>query len=224
MQYHVHLVVILLVALGCASSVNASRPCGPTPQSYQSKEFGDALFAIKKPCSRTFTQTEQTVIAGMASYFFQHCKLPSNLSDKQMVLHFLKSQGYVATMGGQHSGRMTDNMKDQVVGTTAWQTGFGAAQELGCSERGKKVAGNIVDYLNDTRAGPKDRPGFVDGCVSYYRGAYSRKNCQCMADTGRAIYPDIYEQRYDPMTVKRMIQAQPMLGFTLTFQCGIGDY
>lgn len=201
------------------------EPCGDTPQRYLSYMFGELLYSLDAGCMRTMTGREQTFTAGMSQYFVNRCGHPADARKRSRLLGFLTSSGLVATGGRQYSNpNVMAAVGDQLDNATLFTMGTEAAAEIGCNEISERLAANIVAYLDQTASGRPGEPSYVDGCVAHYAGRYGRAQCECLANIGRGVFPDIHSQRFTPASIKSILGGNPLLGFQIMLQCGVVEY
>ena len=62
---------------------------------------------------------------------------------------------------------------------------------------------------------------FVEGCA---RGKLNERQCQCLADIGSGVIPDLHRREFSREVIPGMIKANPMIGFDLIGRCGIVEY
>jgi len=53
---------------------------------------------------------------------------------------------------------------------------------------------------------------WVDECELYYALRYSRKQCQCMAESMRAVSPAIHQTEFSRASIKNLIDRAPLQG------------
>ncbi len=199
--------------------------CGQLPESYQNHEYGNALFSIEKPCHRRLSSVEQSYILGISDYLLHECGYPSDLKSRSKVTDFLFSHGFTATFGGQWGNSRTgETTKSQLSNSAAAIVGQKTAKVIGCTHHGEKLAADIVKYIERKQQVTPGKPSFVDGCIKYYSGRFSKKKCECAANIGSSVIPDIYDTTFSPETIHKVIELNPLLGSMFTFKCGITRY
>jgi hypothetical protein len=69
------------------------------------------------------------------------------------------------------------------------------------------------------------KPRFVPGCVAHYKDSYrySEAQCQCLADIGRAVIPNVYQQDFSPNLIGNITQGNGFVGAQL-LACGLKNY
>lgn len=206
-------------------TTNTVEKCGATPKDYLQHEYGDVLYSIQKPCNRTLSHKEQIFVAGISQYLLEKCGFPKNVDSRIKLQGFLTSSMLVGAIGSQYSNPvLKEAIGDQVASTTAYAAGGHTAKSIGCSGTGKKLADEIVSYLDQTADATSDHYNFVEGCANYYSGRYTKEQCKCVADIGRSIFPNIYQSRFSPSGIQNIIKSNPYTGILIGIQCRIGDY
>ena len=198
--------------------------CGEIPREYQEREFGATLFALEIQCMRTFSGTEQLVIGGLAQGLLKNCDLPRDLASRKKLQTFLISSAFAGVIGTDYGGKdLGKSLGNQVSSSLAYNTGYAVTNDLPCDDPGlAKIADGVVAYLEHTA-----RPvagGFVQGCVEYYAGRFSQEKCQCIADVGRAVYPDIHSRPFSRDLIKGITYGNPFVGIQMGIQCQLGNY
>lgn len=216
---------LFLLALLVFCSANAIENCGPTPRDYQQHEYGDALFSIWSPCRRTLSPKEQVFVAGVSQYLLTQCRYPADIQARLKLQRFLSSSAFVGSIGRQYGNpNLGEGLGDQAASMTAYAVGEATAKAIGCTEVGEHLAGRVVEYLDRTAGGSPNAPNYVEECASYYSGRYTKQQCQCLADIGRSVFPNIHQTPFSSASIKRIIQSNPLVGLQIAFQCQIGDY
>jgi len=62
---------------------------------------------------------------------------------------------------------------------------------------------------------------FVRSCAE---GRLDQEQCQCLADLGRGMIPDIHERHYRRGTIPDLVNRNPLYALQIAVQCGIGEY
>lgn len=216
---------LLSAPLVIPSIAKAIDNCGPTPPDYRERQYGDALYSLETPCQRTLSPKEQVFVAGASQYLLSQCGLPADLTSRLKLQKFLLSSAFVGAIGRQYGNPdLGQGLGDQASSMAAYGAGEATAKAIGCTDAGKRLAKNVVKYLDRTAEGSPDKPNYVDGCARYYSVQYSKKQCRCLADIGRSVFPNIYEMEFSPSTIKQIIASNPFVGLQIAIQCGIGDY
>lgn len=216
--------VLMYAVLGVNLSMAVGN-CGSIPQEYKHEDFGGTLYSLKAPCNRTLSTKEQVFVAGLSQYLLTQCGYPSDLNSRMKLQKFLTSSALVGVVGSQYGNPdLGKGLGDQMKSGVAYAVGEKAGKSIGCNTIGKKVANNIVSYIERTSTATNNGPNYVAGCASYYSGRYSKKQCQCIADIGRSVSPNIHNTRFSSSSIKRIIDSNPFVGLQIAFQCGIGDY
>lgn len=204
---------------------NAASTCGKIPQDYRNLEYGPVLYSLLKPCSRTFSHKEQVFVAGLSQGLLEKCGYPSNPNSRLKLQKFLSSSIFVGIIGRQYGNpNLGKGLEDQAASQAAYVTGISTAKSIGCTALGKNTANGIVKYLDRTSSDGDVSNNYVNGCTKYYSGRYTKAQCQCIADIGRSVFPNIHAQAFSPRSIKSIINSNPFVGMQIGFQCGIGNY
>jgi hypothetical protein len=210
-----------------AASGTGQKPCDPTPAAYQKKNNGDVLYVLESGCTRTLSPKEQLVVAGLGQKLFKECHLPKAPRSREKLELFLSSSAFAGIVGREYSNPdLGKGLQDQGKSAASYIAGLAMAKGIPCEgSLAAKLADDIVRYLDRTGGGPGEGGSqFVEECVIYYKGRYTREQCQCVADVGRAVIPDIHNGGFSPVIIKSITQRNPFLGMKLTSRCRIGNY
>ncbi|GJL53128.1 MAG: hypothetical protein NPIRA02_02600 [Nitrospirales bacterium] len=203
----------------------SQRGCTTIPDRYRQEEYGDVLHALEGPCPRTFSEKEQLFIAGLSQKLLQDCGLPTGLQSRRRLQKFLSSSRMVALIGSQYGNpNLQKGWRDQAISTTVYGVGALFGQSIGCGNRARLLTHRIMEYLTRTAGGNGKGSRYVKGCMSYYANRYSNRQCQCLADLGRAIMPNIHQSKFDRSSIQVLIKRNPLIGLQIAVQCGIGNY
>lgn len=217
--------VLLIPTTLLISSAHGIENCGATPRDYRQHEYRDVLYSIEKPCNRTLSPKEQVFVAGLSQYFLTQCKYPSDIQSRLKLQKFLTSSAFVGVIGRQYGNpNLGKGLGDQAASGIAYAAGQKFAELIDCKPGGEIIAHNVVDYLDRTSSGPAEGPNYVAECTNYYSGRYTKQQCQCLADIGRSVFPNIHQTRFSSGSIKRIIQSNPFVGLQIAMQCKIGDY
>lgn len=222
-----HLVLVSSILFVAPLRADAQpAACGEVPAAYQAVAFGAALFALETNCVRPLGTDEQAFLAGLGRTLRARCGLPHSLADQAEMLSFLVSSMSVMMAGRSYAeGDLLDSWRGQVTGIAAFDAGSRRAEELDCDGPvAERLADGILAYLRRSAAVPEGQPSFVRGCARHYEGTYSEAQCQCIADVGRAVLPDLHRQAFDRQLIRRIIRRNPLVGLQVAMQCRIGDY
>jgi hypothetical protein len=205
---------IIAVAALVSVTVDAQTACGPTPETYRNFDFGEARFAIEEDCAHRFTQNEQLFLAGIAQRLRSTCKLPRDRKGRALVEQF----GKAAALTLDLQKRQTPLHNDRA---SAFEAGMSMMDDLGCNgpEAALLVRG-LVLYLKRTSG----RSLFVAGCAEIYTQRYAEKECRCIADAVRPVFPDVDRRFFDRELIKQSIHQSPRVALTLMVSCGVQEY
>ena len=207
------------VGSGINTEGDTDENCGPTPQDYRQRQYGDVLYFLEKPCYRILSSKEQIFVAGVSQYFHEHCGFPSDIPSRLKLQKFLLSSTLVASGGTQFGNEAREKaIGDQLSSEVSYGAGYKAAKSIGCTEIGKQFATHIVEYLDRTA---ETSSSYVNGCIVYHSGRYTKQQCQCLADIGRSVIPDIHQTLFSDSSVEKIWKSNPFVGLQVLAQCKI---
>lgn len=214
----------------CSSrAVQAGKkgPCGSTPAKYASKEYGGVLYSLESGCFRALSSKEQLFVAGFTQALVDECGLQGGSASSETIERFLSPSSYAAILGREFSNPdLGEGLLDSVRSSVSYTAGVAAFQGIGCeASKQAKLEEEIVNYLNWTaRGGELGASRFVEECIIHYEGRYDRDQCQCMADVGRAVRPEIHRGAFSPIILQSIVKSNPFVGMQLISRCGLKEY
>jgi hypothetical protein len=200
--------LLLLLAFAWLPRAHADE-CRSVAARYEQFMFPQLLSGLDKSCITTLDQKEQLFVAGLTQYFVENCNVSTQARLK--LQKFLSSSALAGTIGRQYGNPdLGKGLGDQMTSGTAYASGASVAKEMGCAYS-KPLTNGVLSYLDRTSAGEtgKGPPRYVTECARYYAGRYTQQQCQCVADIGRSIYPDIHASSFSPESIKNIIQSNP---------------
>ncbi|HEX7152272.1 MAG TPA: hypothetical protein VF618_12360 [Thermoanaerobaculia bacterium] len=212
--------LVVAVAALSAFAAAAQKPCPATPAKYRDVEFGDVRFAIEEGCSRSLTQHEQFFVAGIAQALLVSCKLPRDRDGRAAVERFTNAStlAFSYLTADAPLGTALSWMSASVA---AFAAGKALMEDVGCKgPEAALLSRGIVNYLRRTSANSR----FVAGCVEFYGGRYNAKQCQCIAENLRGVFPDIDQRYFQREIIKESIHQSPFIAAPLMLSCGMGNY
>jgi hypothetical protein len=201
--------------------------CPAIPSGMKSDEFGAMQYALKIGCKNEVTVFEQVFAGGMAAQFTKTCDMPLSSDSRSVLKSYVTSQLLVTGIGPDYGAPdVGEAVNAQLKSQMAWAAGAKAAEKIGCGRLAEEMMGNLVKYINSTTGEGKGPSRFVQGCVAHYDGylGYNTQKCQCVADIGRAVFPQIHVSAFEPDTFKRIIKASPLLALQIMGKCKATDY
>lgn len=202
-----------------STSGDTDESCGPTPQNYRQQKYGDILYFLEKPCHRTLSSKEQIFVAGVSQYFLEHCGFPNDIPARLKLQKFHLSSILAAGGGTQFGNEVQEKaIGDQLSSEVSYGAGYKAAKSIGCTEIGERFANHIVEYLDRTA---ESSSNYVYGCVAHYSGRYTKQQCQCLADIGRSVIPNIHQTLFSDSSVEKIFKSNPFVGLQVFAQCKI---
>ena len=211
---------ILTAAALLSITVSAQEKCPPTPEKYRALEFGDVRFAVEEDCLHTFTQNEQFFLAGVAQTLSSNCRLPRDRKGRALVEQFTKAAALSLDLTARR-GPLQDRIPSQPGRAAAFATGTSMMEDIRCNgPEAALLARGIVIYLQRTSGSSR----FLPGCLELYADRYGEKQCRCIADTVRSVFPDVDQRFFDREIVKESIHQSPSTALTLMLSCGVQNY
>ena len=201
-------------------TVSAQDTCLPTPEKYRDLEFGDVRFAVEEDCRRAFTQNQQFFLAGVARTLSRNCKLPRDGKGRALVEQFTKAAALSLDLQTRR-GSLQDRVPSRPGRAAAFATGTAMMEDIRCNgPEAALLARGIVIYLERTAGSSR----FLPGCMELYADRYGEKQCRCIAETVRSVFPDVDQRFFDREIVKESIHQSPRTAFTLMLSCGVPNY
>jgi len=218
-SYRIRWSIIAAAALFSVAA-DAQTPCAPTPETYRNLDFGEARFAVEEGCRHRFTQDEQFFLAGIAQRLRSTCKLPRDREGRGLVEQLAKAAAL--TLDLQKRQERLDNGVPLPPGrASAFAAGTSMMDDLSCNgPEAALLARGLVLYLKRTSGSSR----FVAGCVEIYTQRYAEKECRCMADAVRPVFPDVDQRFFDRELIKQSIHHSPRVALTLMVSCGVQQY
>jgi hypothetical protein len=211
---------IIAVAALFSVTVDAQTACAPTPEKYRDLEFGEARFALEEDCRYTFTQNEQFFLAGIAQRLQFTCKLPRDREGRALVERFTKAAARTLDLQKRQEP-LLDGVPSHPDRASAFAEGTSMMDDLGChGPEAALLARGLLLYLKRTSGSSR----FVEGCVETYTQRYAEKECRCIADAVRPVFPDVDQRFFDRELIKQSIHQSPRAALTLMVSCGVQEY
>ena len=217
-SYRIRWSVVAAAALFSVAA-GAQTACAPVPEKYRNLEFGEARFAVEEDCRHRFTQDEQFFLAGIAQRLRSTCKLPRDREGRALMERFTKAAALSLDL--QKRQGLNDGAPSHSDRPSAFAAGTSMMDDLGCNgPEAALLARGLVLYLKRTSASSL----FVAGCVEFYTRRYAEKECRCIADAIRPVFPDVDQRFFDKELIKQSIHQSPLVAMTLMVSCGVEKY
>lgn len=201
-------------------SAGAQNACPPTPETYRQLEFGDVRFAVEEDCRRSFTQREQFFLAGAAQTLKNNCKLPRERERRALVERFTKAAALSLELH-ERQEPLHDTIPARPGRAAAFAAGTSMMEDIRCNgPEAALLARGIVLYLERTAKHSR----FIEGCLEQYAERYGETQCRCIAESLRAVLPDVDRRFFDRELVKQSIHHSPRIAVTLMLSCGVTKY
>ncbi len=206
---------IIAVAVLCSIAADAQTACAPTPETYRDLEFGEARFAVEEDCRHLFSQDEQFFLAGIAQRLQFTCKLPRDREGRALMERFTKAAARSLDLQ-----KRKEHLYD-ADRASAFAAGKSMIEDLSCNgPEAALLARGLVLYLKRMSGSSR----FVAGCVELYTPRQGEKECRCIADALRPVFPDVDQRFFDRELIKQSIHQSPRVALTLMVSCGVGEY
>ncbi len=211
---------IIAAAVLCSVAADAQTACAPIPDTYRNLEFGEARFAVEEDCRHRFTQDEQFFLAGIAQRLRSACKLPRDREGRALVERFTRAAALTLDLQKRQEP-LNNVLPSHSDRASALAAGISMMDDLGCNgPEAALVARGLVLYLKRTSGSSR----FVAGCVEIYAHRYAEKECRCIADAVRPVFPDVDQRFFDRELIKQSIHQSPRVALTLMVSCGVQQY
>jgi len=212
-----------------AEADERSGPCGQLLDGRQWTN-DEVLEILKARCLVVLSPKGQSYVAGLSEYLRTECHLPADPVSRTEIGKFLIPAEIVAGYGSQMSKPgLQGVLKNQFENTLAYKAGYDyitdRAKQTCRGELALALPEDIVHYLRNTVYVNGGKPRFVPGCVAHYKDSYrySEMQCQCLADIGRAVIPNIYQQDFSPNLIGNITEGNGFVGAQL-LACGLKNY
>lgn len=209
-----------------AAQNNTKKACGPTPAEYAKKNYGNVIYSLMSGCFRALSYEEQLFVAGYGQMLLDKCP-PSDAASKKTLERFLSPASFAAIVGNQYSNpNLGEGLVNSIQSSTSYTAGAAAFKQIGCeASMTANLAERIAEYLEWAGSGRGlGASRFVEECVLYYEGRYDREQCQCFADVGRALRPDIHQGAFSSVILQSLVKSNPFVGMQLMSRCGLTEY
>jgi hypothetical protein len=170
-----------------------------------------------------FDEKNMLFMSGVASVLLKKCNLPRDRRERTTLAWFVKSGENLAALGNQYSHPDIGKAAGNVISSQlTYQAGVQAAQGVECSAaETKQLASGIVKAVeSNTQSADGGASPFVKGCAP----SFSEAKCQCLANLGRAAFPNIHQMTYSRDIFPAITKRSPLVGFQIVTICGIVRY
>jgi len=170
-----------------------------------------------------FDEKNMLFMSGVASVLLKKCNLPHDRRERTTLAWFVKSGESLATLGNQYGHPDVGKAADNIISSQlTYQAGVHAAQGVECSApEARLLASGIVKAVeSNTQGADGGASPFVKGCTP----SFSEAKCQCLANLGRAAFPNIHQMRYSRDIFPAITKRSPLATLQITTVCGIVRY
>lgn len=211
----------------CERIAMFSANCPPISLQLTGQEYGATQHFAQNLCfSRYLTTSEQVFLGAFSGVMLNKCGYPASVADSSKILTFIESTWIVSNAGGPVYGKkdMSEVLGKQTESYVALYAGVTLAEKLKCSQNSEQIVQGVVHYLDHTSMKKTGGMYFVDTCFSHYGGKYTKEQCQCVADLGRSVIPNIHSSRFQPEIIYEITKRNPFISGANVVQCGIINY
>lgn len=168
-----------------------------------------------------FSDESYLFTGGVAYVLLSECQPSVDASDRMEVASFAQAASQRAMIGNQYANPdLRKTLGSQAHGQTLFTAGVVAAQAIKCEGAGVLVE-NIANIVRSNKHGTGgSEAAFIASCTP----VHDKARCECLARTGSAVHPNIYQMAYSQQLVYSILQGNPLLGFQIMAQCGIMNY
>lgn len=200
----------------------STSPARSTPQAAPEipAPYGDAL---RQAISGTSSLTAGSLLffGGAASDLLERCNVRAG--DRAELARLASAAQDRAVYGSNYSSRdLMGTVQGNVAGAGIFAAGVEFARQFECpSAAAEAFAARIAEASRKRTQGTGGGPStFVKTCTP----SFNQEKCQCIAQIGQAVIPDIYQSTYNRSMIKRIVDSSPVVALKLAFACQIGNY
>lgn len=169
----------------------------------------------------SFNRVNLPFMAGMAQYLTRTCNLPSDAGDR-LELAALGAQGMSSLLGGNDYSNpdLGAALRNTMTSNALLAAGIKFAEQIPCQSA---LASHMAARLADASRSNKGRSGgspFIASCAP----TFGETRCSCLAQLGRGVIPDIYQQTYHRGIIREIINRNPIMALTIGVSCQISNY
>ncbi|CDF34471.1 unnamed protein product [Chondrus crispus] len=167
------------------------------------------------------TVENQAFLGGLGSGMLKQCGVPQNGALRAEMQKFVLTIVNGSIMGSNYS----DRNLGKVWGSAARQqanlaSGIHVGRQIPC----KTAAAVSVRLIKALKASTRGADGGLSPFVHSCSPKFDQRRCQCLADNGRAVMPDIHQQFYRRDLIKSIINRNPLIGLQIAMACQISNY
>ena len=186
-------------------------------------EFRESYQSALQGKPFAFNEKNLLFMSGIGTVLIDRCDLPRNRQDRVTMALFVKSGQDLAALGNQYAnpnlGQMLGSMAS---GQAIFLAGAQVAQNIGCSAPEAQLLANGIVKAVESNTQGKD--GGVSTFVRTCTPKYSEPQCQCLANLGRAAFPNIHQMTFHRDVIKAIIQRSPFVSLQISMVCGVVKY
>lgn len=170
---------------------------------------------------KVFTRNEMNLAfaSGLGKYLVDKCQILQP-EDSNRMNQFANAG--INTMMGSDYMNPGNNLKTATNAQEALKLGVALGENIACRMPESYLLAKGLLKSIDVSDGvtPGGQSHFVTSCTPHF----SSTHCQCLADEGRAVIPDINSRSYQRELIPYITQKSPIVGISLAIKCGIDRY
>ena len=180
--------------------------------------YGDQLRRLANGDPVNIDGSSLLFFGGLSGHYLENCPNSVSGETRSRVESFATTGVLRAGIGSNYSnpdiGKM---MADAASGQSIFLGGQSAARLIGCDG-----AGPLLTYVDDLiQSNSQSQDGEVSLFVRSCAAEFDERRCNCLADVGRAAFPNIHKRRYSRSIIPSIISANPLVGLQIGMTCGI---
>lgn len=233
---------LLLLGLGGKADQSAGRAHLEAAIERGSKKAKRYLQAVSKPAQplsnvpparkselnallndKSFELTAQNLafFGGLGSGMLRQCGTPVKGRAKAEMQKFVLTSANGSLLGTMYSDKdMRKAWASSAQQQTIFSTGIRVGEQIPCAQAERASMGILKALRVSSRGADGGLSPFVKSC----RSSFDQRRCQCLADTGRTVMPDIHKRYYNRRIIKTIIQQNPLIGLQIAMTCKISNY
>lgn len=183
-------------------------------------QFQGLYAALNQGQAFALTENNLAFTSGLGKFLLDKCQILES-ADAAVLQQFAKS-GLSFAMAGNDYMNPGKNINKAGQGVASLKLGIQLGESLACRMPESYILGKgIVASIKLSEGSRDNTPSrFVSTCSAQF----SSPQCSCLADTGRAVIPDIHTRTYHRNLIAEIIKRNPVLAMAIPFKCRINNY
>lgn len=183
--------------------------------------YGDQLRRLANGDPVNIDGSSLLFFGGLSGHYLENCPGSASGEARLRIASFASTGVLRAGIGSNYSnpdiGQM---MADAASSQSVFLGGQSAARLIGCDG-----AGPLLTYVDDLiQSNSQSRDGEASLFVRSCAAEFDERRCSCLANVGRAAFPNIHKRRYNRSIIPSIISANPLVGLQIGMTCGIVNY